>query len=72
MQCPGCKSPYWDQERVNGGNVEVVQTLRSADEAKGRQEAAKHVGSRERVPVGPKACPSCQGLNGLHQKGCKR
>ena len=75
MQCPRCRSPYWDRERLNGGSVEameVVQTLRPADEAKGRQEEAGHVGSRERVPVGPKACPSCQGLNGMHAKGCKR
>ena len=72
LRCGKCGSPYWDRERLNGGNVEVVQTLRPADEAKGRQEAAGHVGSRERVPVGPKACPSCQGLNGMHAKGCKR
>ena len=55
IRCGKCKSPYWDRERINGGNVEVMQTLRPADEAKGRQETAGHVGSRKRVPSVPEA-----------------
>lgn len=68
VQCPHCRSPYWDRERIRdsksnteaGGDRQPPATL-SKDE---------HGHKSGKVGDGT-ACASCGALKGGHQKWCK-
>lgn len=61
VQCPKCRSPYWAKERIVG------KVIRLDPEEYAKLRKAANIRPARKL----KPCPSCGGLNGLHQKGCK-
>jgi hypothetical protein len=73
--CPSCHSPYWDKERVRGvavKSVAVVQVSRSSGVVESKKPEPIIIQEEEKRPARSSGCSECGGLNGLHQKGCKR
>ena len=78
VQCPSCRSPYWDRERSDA--VECRKPSRVDRRVPGSVSA--DVLPIEGVPVGSDkgaggdakavACPECHYLNGCHAKKCSK
>ena len=83
VRCGKCKTPYWDRERKEANRLDsgsaVVQansrakgTRRIAGGIRRPYETVEGSPSYDRArPAHAAGCPSCGGMNGLHQKGCK-
>lgn len=86
VQCPRCKRVDWREpnkkERMlnvtsqeANGAPEVVLGAGGGKAKEAGRKAHHREPVREREGPPPRSsssCPDCGGLNGLHQKGCKR
>lgn len=85
VSCPRCKSYEWDREKRHGeasrgGKVPGVQEGLASGKVNDRLGGVvrdvrplldEGVRGSAKQREAAKGCPSCGGLNGLHQKGCK-